>query len=814
MNNLFKRNLVQRAKANYKGNWVAISELFNIYNFIVDLRTFDMESELKLEHFFHSKEAIIELWISVNREIQKHFNTHPNTMELTKKLKTLFNYIDLVSLKNQNIPIVYRSNLYREIVEGLTLYIVDFFKKINIPVKAVKVRSDFTGNIVYAITPEMSENDLFIEQQLSFNNAIKEKLFNKTIEKINEKGWNVIPEKDYLKILKGSKLIGYFSKENVSKIYPTVEELNDGRKKKELIDKNYDKFTLGKQGELYTPKGTLISKVDFLDEISLKDSINEYQTHLNSYNRKLESYEPKINNEPKTVQLGDHNLKVVKVFNKNITRLVIIEGPYTGIFLDQMVSSTGKVLGSSSVASPYFTENKKVLESLGDTTQFNKKENLYTEQTILEKVLRDHVNPNPKYLKDKSYLNDLSVMENGLEDWVSDSSGSNESKYRKKATQEVIDTLPFISGLSILSETNPNGKASIEIKKDGYSNIKITHEFIEKNELGQGSVVVKRNIRLERGNNGKPIKILENDACFLDACSPDGLGTKLLAQQVKSASEAKFDRMETLAARSHRMVGYYVWPKLGYNAQIGSNMNVPLFMSDFSYFIKDKYPKISPREVHSWFLNNTTYGKNEDFSFQDLYACKVNGKFVGQEFWKEVGDSVELTFDLTPGSISMRILNQYLILKAEKENIPVADFLNNDIKRYRSNFTNLECFFREGKALHKDYSGKILGISKTFLKSLRYAIDNQDNGNLVKVFTYDPKRPSYYNVNLDVSMAEIKDKEPELYNQVKRVLQINKVNFKMASEDQEDSLLKELDMQVLDQVWNGINKLYETGTFK
>jgi hypothetical protein len=63
-------------------------------------------------------------------------------------------------------------------------------------------------------------------------------------------------------------------------------------------------------------------------------------------------------------------------------------------------------------------------------------------------------------------------------------------------------------------------------------------------------------------------------------------------------------------------------------------------------------------------------------------------------------------------------------------------------------------------------------------------------------------------------MAEIKNKEPELYNQVKRLLQIHKVNYKMASNNQEDSLLRELDMQVLDQVWNDINKLYEAGSFK
>jgi hypothetical protein len=828
MNNLFKKNLKQRAKANYMGNWIAVSSLFNIYDFIVDLRTQEMERELKLEPLFSTKEEFFNVWISVNREIQKHFNTHPNTIELTKKMKNLFNLIDLVSLKSiQNIAIVYRSNLYKQIVEDLTLYIIDFFKKLNIPVKAVKIKSDITGNIVYAIIPEMSENDNFIEQQLSFNNAIKEKLLNKTLEKIKQKGWSVIQEGEYLKILKGGKIVGYFTEDNVSKIYPTLEELYEGKKKKELIDKNYDKFTLGKDGELYTPKGTLISKIDFLSEIPLQESINEYEAYINSYNRKLKSYETKANNDPKTIQLGDHTLKVIKVFNKNITRPIIIEGPYKGIFLDQLVSASGKVLGSSSVASPYFTENKQVLESLGDTTEFSKKENLFTEQTVLEKVLRDHVNPNPTYLT-KSYLEDLSYTREKLDTWVEDVKAKSDFIYekkikdRKQVAKKILAKMPLISGLSIISETNPNGTASVECKNINYGDeILITHQFIERNELGKGGTTVRRKIKLREDRSGKINTSIINDVFVTDACTHDGLGTKVLAQQVKSAVEIGCDFMETFAAKGSSMVGYYVWPKLGYNVEFTDDddgwfsENITTLMLTFESWVKQKYPNSNLIEkFKDWLFKNTKYKKTGTFSIQDLYGCKVDGNFIGQEFWKEKGDSIELKFDLKPGSLSMRIFNNYLLLKAKKENIPIADFLNNDIKKYRSNFTNLECFFREDKALLKDYGGFILGISSAFLKSLRYAIANHDNGNLVTVFTYDPKRPSSYQKNLDTTMAEIKNKEPELYNQVKRLLQIHKVNYKMASNNQEDSLLRELDMQVLDQVWNDINKLYEAGSFK
>jgi hypothetical protein len=41
-------------------------------------------------------------------------------------------------------------------------------------------------------------------------------------------------------------------------------------------------------------------------------------------------------------------------------------------------------------------------------------------------------------------------------------------------------------------------------------------------------------------------------------------------------------------------------------------------------------------------------------------------------------------------------------------------------------------------------------------------------------------------------------------------------NLKLASDDQmsEDPMLREIDESIMKQVWNGINKLYEAGTFK
>ena len=84
------------------------------------------------------------------------------------------------------------------------------------------------------------------------------------------------------------------------------------------------------------------------------------------------------------------------------------------------------------------------------------------------------------------------------------------------------------------------------------------------------------------------------------------------------------------------------------------------------------------QQVKEWF-DKTLGQKIEDHKYSinilDLYACKVNGHFVGQELWKQFGYSIELKFNLKQSSLSMRILNSYLEKKSAEEGVPEEEFL-------------------------------------------------------------------------------------------------------------------------------------------
>lgn len=106
-----------------------------------------------------------------------------------------------------------------------------------------------------------------------------------------------------------------------------------------------------------------------------------------------------------------------------------------------------------------------------------------------------------------------------------------------------------------------------------------------------------------------------------------GLGSKVFSRQVSALKDAGFKRMETLAARSDieetPMNGYYTWPRLGYNAEIPSNVKLPPDLA-------------SAKTLH------------------DLMKTPR-----GRAFWKRNGDGMYMNFDLSDGSDSMRVLEAY-----------------------------------------------------------------------------------------------------------------------------------------------------------
>lgn len=114
-----------------------------------------------------------------------------------------------------------------------------------------------------------------------------------------------------------------------------------------------------------------------------------------------------------------------------------------------------------------------------------------------------------------------------------------------------------------------------------------------------------------------------------------GVGTEIFTSQVADCLSKGFNRIECTAARhdsdkeEERLVGYIVWPKLGYDGPI-----------------PDKVPR--PPELASAQTVN------------ELMALPG-----GEDWWKQNGSDFKGTFDLSPGSASLTKLNAYLEKKGK-----------------------------------------------------------------------------------------------------------------------------------------------------
>lgn len=118
------------------------------------------------------------------------------------------------------------------------------------------------------------------------------------------------------------------------------------------------------------------------------------------------------------------------------------------------------------------------------------------------------------------------------------------------------------------------------------------------------------------------------------AVAGKGLGTDIFAAQVRAAARRGFT---TIVARAERddpegMVGYYVWPRLGYDAAIPGDV------------AGDLPPTLAAARKISDLM------KSEE----------------GRAFWKRHGKTTEMTFDLTPGSLSRRALESYVKERAAR----------------------------------------------------------------------------------------------------------------------------------------------------
>lgn len=136
---------------------------------------------------------------------------------------------------------------------------------------------------------------------------------------------------------------------------------------------------------------------------------------------------------------------------------------------------------------------------------------------------------------------------------------------------------------------------------------------------GPGVRYCERSIRFE--DDGSIVIVNKG----LETAGGQGIGGKLFATQVEAAYRTGVSRIATYASRQDGpggYIGYKVWPKFGYDAPL------------------DGYD-----------LPESLAGAE---TVLDLYETSE-----GQAWWEENGDSIDMSFDLSPGSRSMEIFNAY-----------------------------------------------------------------------------------------------------------------------------------------------------------
>jgi hypothetical protein len=296
----------------------------------------------------------------------------------------------------------------------------------------------------------------------------------------------------------------------------------------------------------------------------------------------------------------------------------------------------------------------------------------------------------------------------------------------------------------------------------------------------KGLGFIERKIYLQ--DNGEP-DYISNDYFAIEKCIPDGLGSRVFTQQVKTASEMGFKYIKTTAAKGGGYVGYYVWPKLGYDKNIILNEYIGDF-TDNRELIKYEYLK-------KWLIKNNIDPEGE-VPLSAIYACKAGNRFVGQELWYEIGGEEKMEFDLTPGSLSMRILESYINLKSKKDNIDPSEFLKIDYSKYKS--LDLECYLEKG------------GNSQTVLDSVLHNVKNYENGAIERIYRKPETRGKFLKLLSWVGIDQ------QTKNKIQEILKHSGFeNVKLANDKQlsDDPMLKELDMEILNQIWSGISKQYK-----
>jgi hypothetical protein len=147
--------------------------------------------------------------------------------------------------------------------------------------------------------------------------------------------------------------------------------------------------------------------------------------------------------------------------------------------------------------------------------------------------------------------------------------------------------------------------------------------------------------------------VIHNDEFFAKPGSTGkGLGAEVFGRQVENAQKHGVSRLETHAGGPPEMNGYYTWPRFGYDQSFTSLESFGLpWMKKAVQSAREKFP--GSKSVSDVFLHPE-----------------------GPAWWKTNGSGMpHSTFDLTPGSRSLKVWHSYIAERASRQPLTHADLM-------------------------------------------------------------------------------------------------------------------------------------------
>ncbi len=190
---------------------------------------------------------------------------------------------------------------------------------------------------------------------------------------------------------------------------------------------------------------------------------------------------------------------------------------------------------------------------------------------------------------------------------------------------------------------------------------------------------------------------MEHELFTLTDSAPSGYATKIMSEAIPSMEENGVKYIKTFGIRSNSWVGYYVWPKFGFDAPIEESGNANA--------IAELFPGVE--------------------YISDLYKTQE-----GRDWWLEYGDSMEYVFDMSKGSRSRDIFNKYMERKG----------LESMAKSYdgRNSLEIMKYFTPDEEKILDGIFDELLGIDMTDEQRLQFAHIYNSRKKSVWVNDYEP----------------------------------------------------------------------------